>query len=46
MSLQRTGIEQMLRKDDPDEEEQLANVEELISAAAEYRQGKPRRLAG
>jgi DNA helicase-2/ATP-dependent DNA helicase PcrA len=39
--LRRGGIEQMLRKLDPGEEEQLANVEELISAAAEYDKENP-----
>jgi DNA helicase-2/ATP-dependent DNA helicase PcrA len=39
--LQRSGIEQMLRKEDPDAEDQLANVAELISAAAEYDQLNP-----
>ncbi len=39
--VRRGGIEQMLRKIDPGEEEQLANVEELISAAAEYDRENP-----
>jgi DNA helicase-2/ATP-dependent DNA helicase PcrA len=39
--IKRSGIEQMLRKVDPNEEEQLANVEELVSAAAEYDKENP-----
>jgi DNA helicase-2/ATP-dependent DNA helicase PcrA len=39
--IRRSGIEQMLRKVDPGEEEQLANVEELVSAAAEYDKEHP-----
>jgi DNA helicase-2/ATP-dependent DNA helicase PcrA len=39
--IQRTGIEQMLRKEDPDAEDQLANVAELISAAAEFDKEQP-----
>ncbi len=39
--IRRGGIEQMLRKVDPNEEEQLANVEELVSAAAEYDKENP-----
>jgi DNA helicase-2/ATP-dependent DNA helicase PcrA len=39
--LQRSGIELMLRKEDPDAEDQLANVAELISAAAEYDKQNP-----
>jgi DNA helicase-2/ATP-dependent DNA helicase PcrA len=39
--IRRAGIEQMLRKVDPTEEEQLANVEELVSAAAEYDKENP-----
>ena len=39
--IQRTGIEQMLRKEDPDAEDQLANVAELISAAAEFEKEQP-----
>jgi DNA helicase-2/ATP-dependent DNA helicase PcrA len=39
--IRRGGIEQMLRKVDPGEEEQFANVEELVSAAAEYDKENP-----
>jgi DNA helicase II / ATP-dependent DNA helicase PcrA len=39
--IQRTGIEQMLRKVDPDAEDQLANVAELVSAAAEFDKEQP-----
>ncbi|MGD0461021.1 MAG: UvrD-helicase domain-containing protein [Tepidisphaeraceae bacterium] len=39
--VRRSGIEQMLRKLDPVEKVQLANVEELISAAAEYDKENP-----
>jgi len=39
--IRRSGIEQLLRKVDPGEEEQLANVEELVSAAAEYDKENP-----
>jgi DNA helicase-2/ATP-dependent DNA helicase PcrA len=39
--IRRSGIEQMLRKIDPNEEEQLANVEELVSSAAEYDKEHP-----
>jgi len=34
--VRRSGLEAMLKKEDPDEENELANVNELISAAAEY----------
>lgn len=37
----RSGIEQMLKKVDPDAEDQLANVAELISAAAEFDKEQP-----
>jgi len=37
----RTGIEQMLRKDESRGESQVANVEELISAAAEFESENP-----
>ena len=39
--IKRTGVEAMLRKEDPDAEDQLANVVELISAAAEFDKQKP-----
>jgi len=39
--VQRSGIEAMLRKEDPDAENQLANVNELISSAAEYDKENP-----
>lgn len=39
--IQRSGIEQMLRKEDPDAEDQLANVAELVSAAAEFDTEQP-----
>jgi DNA helicase-2/ATP-dependent DNA helicase PcrA len=39
--LQRSGMEEMYRKEDPDVEDQFANVAELISAAAEYDQQNP-----
>jgi DNA helicase-2/ATP-dependent DNA helicase PcrA len=39
--VQRSGIEQMLRKEDPDAENELANVNELISSAAEYDKENP-----
>jgi DNA helicase II / ATP-dependent DNA helicase PcrA len=32
----RSGVEEMLRKEDPDGEEQVANVAELVSSAAEF----------
>jgi DNA helicase II / ATP-dependent DNA helicase PcrA len=34
--IQRSGMAALLRKEDPDAENQVANVNELISAAAEY----------
>lgn len=39
--LTRSGLEAMLRKEDPDAENELANVNELISAAAEYEKENP-----
>jgi len=39
--LKRTGIEEMLRKEDPDAENELANVAELVSAAAEFDKQHP-----
>jgi DNA helicase-2/ATP-dependent DNA helicase PcrA len=39
--VQRSGMEAMLKKLDPTGENELANVEELISAAAEYDQENP-----
>jgi len=39
--IERSGIERMLRKEDPNAEDQLANVAELISAAAEFDKEQP-----
>ncbi len=39
--IERSGIERMLRKEDPNAEDQLANVAELISAAAEFDKDQP-----
>jgi DNA helicase-2/ATP-dependent DNA helicase PcrA len=39
--IQRSGVERLLRKEDPDGEDQLANVAELVSAAAEYDKQNP-----
>jgi DNA helicase-2/ATP-dependent DNA helicase PcrA len=39
--VRRSGMEAMLRKEDPDAENELANVNELISSAAEYDQENP-----
>ncbi|MGD1277643.1 MAG: UvrD-helicase domain-containing protein [Tepidisphaeraceae bacterium] len=39
--IRASGLEQMLRKEDPDAENELANVNELISAAAEYDREHP-----
>jgi DNA helicase II / ATP-dependent DNA helicase PcrA len=39
--VQKSGMEAMLRKEDPDAENELANVNELISSAAEYDEENP-----
>jgi DNA helicase-2/ATP-dependent DNA helicase PcrA len=39
--LTRSGLEKMLRKEDPNVENELANVMELISSAAEYDKENP-----
>jgi DNA helicase II / ATP-dependent DNA helicase PcrA len=39
--IEKSGIERMLRKEDPNAEDQLANVAELISAAAEFDKDQP-----
>ncbi len=40
-TVRASGLEQMLRKENPDGEDQAANVAELISAAAEYDKENP-----
>jgi DNA helicase II / ATP-dependent DNA helicase PcrA len=41
LTVRNTGLEALLKKEDPDGENELANVNELISAASEFDQENP-----